>query len=186
MTARLLFVGALVAGWLLLWGDLSLANILTGTVLVGVLLVVLPTGRPDTGPVPLRPRAAAGFVAAVAADLVISNLTLARLILRRRVQVRSGVIAVELADCSPTMVAFVANTLALSPGTMAVAAAAHPPTVYVHVLQLEDIDAARASIRALADRAIAAFGREPPDGARCDPHDRHDRTDHHDHTREDL
>ncbi len=34
MTARLLFVGALVAGWLLLWGDLSLANILTGTVLV--------------------------------------------------------------------------------------------------------------------------------------------------------
>ncbi|MCC6435658.1 MAG: Na+/H+ antiporter subunit E [Acidimicrobiales bacterium] len=155
--SRILFVGALVAGWLLLWGDLSLANILSGTVLVGLLLVVLPTGRPDTGTLPLRPLALGRFAAAVLWDLVRSNLILARTILRWRPVLHSGVIAVEVHDCSPAMLAFIANTLGLSPGTMAVATSLHPPTVYVHVLQLGDADTARREVHALADRAVAAF-----------------------------
>jgi multicomponent Na+:H+ antiporter subunit E len=164
--SRALFVLSLLAGWLLLWGDLSLANVLSGMVLIAGLLLVFPTGRPDVGSLPIRPIAVARFVVAVVVDLLHSNLVLARTVLGPRVHTVSGVIAVPMGDSSPAMLAFVAGLLALSPGTMAVAVAERPATIYVHVLHLRDTERSRREIQALAARAIAAFGRPaaPPPG----------------------
>lgn len=151
----------LLAGWILLWGELSLANLATGLVLVAVLFAVVPSGRPDTGPVRIRPVALARLVAFFVGDLVASNVVLARTVLSRRPNLSSGVIRVPLSDCSPGMLAFIANLIALSPGTMAVATTEDPPAIDLHVLQLDDEDAVRRRVGRLADRATAAFGADP-------------------------
>lgn len=156
--SRVLFVLSLLAGWILLWGKLSLANVLSGLLLVGVLYLVVPSGRPDTGAVRVRPVALLRLVAFFVGDLVISNVVLARTVLSRRPDVSSGVIRVPIADCSPGMLAFIANLIALSPGTMAVATTEQPPAIDLHVLQLDDEDAVCRRVGRLADRAIAAFG----------------------------
>lgn len=159
--SRALFVVSLLAGWLLLWGDMSPANVLTGLLLIAVLFVVVPSGRPDTGPVTFRPVALARLLLLFAGDLVLSNVVLARMVLRRNPATTSGVVAVRVADCTPGLLAFIANLIALSPGAMAVATSNDPATIYVHVLQLDDAGAQR-RVERLAGRAIAAFGSPPP------------------------
>ena len=61
-------------------------------------------------------------------------------------------------DISDSLLVFIANVTAMTPGTMPIEVRRRPPVVYVHVLHLDDIDAVREDFRRLEHLAIRAFG----------------------------
>lgn len=156
-------VVSLVVLWLLLWGDLSVANVASGVLVALGLLVVFPLAPPATGTHHgVRPVAVARLVAYFAFELVISNLVVTRVILSRRPRTRTGVVACPLRTTSDRIVTVLCNVIALSPGTMMVDVS--DDVIYVHALLLRDLDKARQDVDRLQTLLLAAFPPVPPAG----------------------
>lgn len=160
-------IALLVALWLLAWGDLTVANAASGILVAGALLVAFPPGRrAGTG---LRV-SIGGFLRLAVylhVQLLISNLVMTRQILRRRPDVRPGVIAHRLARPSEEIVTMMTSIIALSPGTMTVEVEPDSSVIYVHFFALRDVGKARASLAHLEDLAMHAIsGARLPDRRR--------------------
>jgi multicomponent Na+:H+ antiporter subunit E len=153
----------LVALWLLAWGEATPANLASGVAVAGAVLVAFPPARRAAGRVRVSAIGAVRLAIHVAVQLVTSNVMIAREILRRRPDTRSGVIAHRLRHPSDEIVTVVSSIIALSPGTMVVDVGRNPPTIYVHVLLLRrDIDSARRTIARIEQLAAAAIAVRPP------------------------
>lgn len=153
-TAR---VALLTALWLLAWGEVSLANVLSGVAVSAALLLALPPSASRSGPARVDPLAVAQLVGYIAIQLVTSNVVMVREVLRPRPAPRHGVLAHRLRQPSDLVVTVMSNVIALSPGTMTVDVDRTSSTIYVHFLLLDDVDAARAALERLerlASRAI--------------------------------
>ena len=79
--------------WVLLWGDLSVANILTGIAVALAVIVLFPVAGGQRRMV-VRPVPALRLAGAVLADLAVSNVLLTRDVLRRRPD-----LGADLVDC---------------------------------------------------------------------------------------
>lgn len=149
----------LTAIWTLLWGELSAANVVSGVVVSSALLAVFPARRRTTpGLGPLRLLGAIRFLAYLGVQLAVSNVLVAREIVSRRTRIRTGIVACRLRTRSPSMIAFLANIVALTPGMMPVDVETDPAVLYVHVLMLKDVASARRDVARLESLAIRAFG----------------------------
>lgn len=151
----------LVILWLLAWGEISTANVVSGVLVAVALLTAFPPVRRTVSPLRLRPIAVLRLLLHVISDLITSTALVAREIVSRRSRVRTGVLAYPVQQPSEEVISLLANLIALTPGTMTVEATREPPVVYVHFLLLRDVDAARRSIASL-ERLIAAIVRPPP------------------------
>jgi multicomponent Na+:H+ antiporter subunit E len=158
---RPLFVVWLVVAWVLLWGRLSWANVLSGLAVVAVLLAVVPVGGTDRRPV-VRPLALARLAGHFLVELVRANVTLTRTILAPRDRLRTGVVAVPLDDVSDGVLTVVVNLAALTPGTMIVEVERDPTVIYVHVTALRDREDVVRELRTAQRLAEAAFGGRAP------------------------
>ncbi len=151
-------IGAwLVVLWLLLWGDVSVANLVSGVVVAAVLLVVFPAA-PSGGRHVARPLALAHLAAYFAYKLVTSTLLVAREVVSPRSRIRTGIVACPLRVDTDGLVTVVVNLIALSPGTMPVDVHDDPPTLYVHVLLLHDVQQVRDQVARLEELVVRAFG----------------------------
>ena len=105
--------------------------------------------------------------------LVVANVTVAVQVLRPRLHLEQGIVAVPLRTRSPLVATFVANTITLTPGTLTVDirpmefgcdeqdAGVEPttsPVLYVHCLVTGDPAEVRAEGLALEERVVRAFG----------------------------
>ena len=154
-----LTVGAVsLVVWVLLWGDLSPGNVLSGVAVAALLMVVFPNDGPLWPRHYFDPIAALRFVRYFLWNIVISNVVLSREILSPHSSIRTGVVVVPMPDCSPAIITFIANVTALTPGTMAVQVSNEPPELSVHVLLLYDVDEARAAVDKLRYLTVRAFG----------------------------
>jgi multicomponent Na+:H+ antiporter subunit E len=158
-------MAVLVVLWLLAWGEASVANVLSGIVVAGALLVAFPAGPLAPGEVRLRPIGILRLTAYVVRQLVVSNVVMTRQILGRRAAARPGVLAHHLDQPSDEVVTLMSSVIALSPGTMAVDVDAASSAIHVHVFDLRDVDAARRSLVELEDLAAGAISRRPTDPA---------------------
>jgi multicomponent Na+:H+ antiporter subunit E len=148
----------LVGLWLLAWGHVTVANIVSGIVVAAALLVAFPAtrrGRPRTR---VHPIAVGRLLLYVLGQLVVSNVIVARGILSRRSHIRTGVIAHRVQHPSDALLTLIANIIALTPGTMTVDVTREPPIIYVHFLLLSDVDDARRVIARLERLVFAAVG----------------------------
>lgn len=156
---RRVFVVVWLTGlWIVLWRDLSVANLLGGLI-IGILAEVARPWR-ALGPAHHRvdPIALARFVVYFLLKLVESNVVLAREVLTPRNSIETGVIEVSLGPCSDLVAAIVANAISLTPGTLTLEVRRSESTrLYVHVLHLHDIDAARRDVATLTRLVNAAF-----------------------------
>jgi multicomponent Na+:H+ antiporter subunit E len=160
--ARLAFpvgtAAVLVTVWVLAWGSITWANVLSGTaVAVAVLALVPAIGRPQ-GRAVVRPVPTLRLLARIVRDVLASNIQLTREVVTPRSGVATGVVRVPLAGCSDEVVTIVASLVALTPGTMPVDMARYPTVLYVHVLHLDDAEAVRRSIWSLRDQVLRAVG----------------------------
>jgi multicomponent Na+:H+ antiporter subunit E len=155
--------------WVALWGQITLANIVSGLVVaVGLLVIVGLPRQPDArmGGGAFRPLRAVVFFVYFAIAVVISNLQLALQVIDPRNTVRPGILRLPLHGCSDALVTMIANAMTLTPGSITVEVrrfaqtGPQPPgaVVYVHVLRADDPDQARSQLFRLARLAILAFG----------------------------
>lgn len=171
MTARALVVLWLTLVWVLLWGEPSVGNIVAGVVL-GVLVVAVFPPADDRG-AGLHPVAVLSFGWWFAKALVVANLSVAKEVLRPRLALSEGIVAVPLRASSPIVATFVANAITLTPGTMTVdirpaefgvdehgagAAPVGSPVLFVHCLVTGDPEDVRAEGLDLEERVVRAFG----------------------------
>jgi multicomponent Na+:H+ antiporter subunit E len=148
----------LVVIWVFLWGYLTVANVLSGIVVVTVLLLIFPTSRRVAPKYVVRPIPLLRFVVHFARNLVEANVVLAREVLSRQDRIRTGVVEVPLTGCTDRLLAFAANVIALTPGTLAIEVSNDPPLFYVHVLHLHDVDQVRREVRHMQELIVRAFG----------------------------
>jgi multicomponent Na+:H+ antiporter subunit E len=154
-----IFVPALlVALWLLAWGHITVANVVSGIAVAAVLLIAFPSDRRGRPRIRVHLLAVGRLLLYVMGQLVISNVLVAREILSRRSRIRTGVIAYRVEHPSDAVLTLIVNIVALSPGTMTVDVTRDPPIIYVHFLLLSDVDEARRAIARLERLVFAAIG----------------------------
>lgn len=159
--------------WVALWGDLSVANVASG-LLIG--LVVLGVSRQprligrgsDLNP-RISPFALAYFGLYVLYKLGEANLILAWQIVRPRLRAVTSVVEVPLRSDGELVRHVVANVITLTPGTITFEVRAEPPSLYVNVFKLDDIDRVRRDLLRIEELAVKAFG-SPADRRRLAGH----------------
>jgi multicomponent Na+:H+ antiporter subunit E len=151
-------VGWLVAVWLLLWGDVTVANVLSGLIVAG--LVVALAGSRRRGQITVRPLAAVRFAAHFAVQLVVATAVVAWEVVTPRNRIRTAIVAVPLHGCSDAVATLIADTISLTPGTLTVEVDRQPLTLYVHVLHLRDVEQVRRDVRRIEVLAVRAFGND--------------------------
>ena len=155
-----LYLGGITVLWILAWGSLTLANVVSGLGVAAFLLLLTPDNITRGRSIWFRPVGVVKFVAYVVADIVKSNIVLIRTIISRGSRVYSGVMAVPLPDCSDELLTIISNIVAITPGTSPLYVTRFPTVLYVHVLDMRDPAATRRDLQHLADLAYAAFGPE--------------------------
>ncbi len=153
-----LAVGWLTLVWLALWGEVS-PLLVVGGVLVAVLVcLTFPLPPLDLG-FRVRPVRLAGVVGRFGLDVVRASIQVAGVVLRRR-PVQNAVVAVDLETTSDLIMVLVAAMLSLVPGSIVVEARRSTHTLYLHVLDVPDADAAetfRREALALEQRLLRAL-----------------------------
>jgi multicomponent Na+:H+ antiporter subunit E len=153
---RVVRLAVLVAIWLALWSDLSAANALSGMLVAGAIVWLFDSGRKGT--VVLRPLHAARLAAYFLFKLVQASLVVARTVLAPRYRVNTGIIAVPLRGCSDALTTLIADAISLTPGTLTLEVRQEPLTLFVHVLDLRNVEQVRRDLRRLEVLTIRAFG----------------------------
>lgn len=148
--------------WVALWHDLSVANVIAGLLVGSAVLAV--SGAPrvlvgdDADRVRIRPLASLYFVGFVFYKLVEANLYLAWEVLTPRNQINVGVVAVPLRTESTTAAMIVANVITLTPGSITIESLGSPPTLYVNVMHLHDVERVRSNLLHIEELSVRAFG----------------------------
>jgi multicomponent Na+:H+ antiporter subunit E len=165
-------VVVLVVIWVALWGTPTVANFVSGILVVGAVTWLFPGGpgrlaAEDQGR--FRPLAALHYLAFFSWALLVATWDVVVTVLRPRLRVAEAVVAVPLRSRSPVIATMVANSITLTPGTMTIDISDEqdPIVLYVHVLGLADRQAIRDDGLAFERLAVRAFG-SPEDRARWD------------------
>lgn len=152
----------LVAVWLLLWGTLSAANVISGIAVALFITVLLPL---PTVPVQGRPRPLSilRLVLSVNWWLVRSSVQIAWLTLRPGPPPTAAVLRAQLNLKSDLVLALAVNILNLTPGTLVLEIDQPRRLVYVHVLGLDSpgsVDRFHKQVAILEKLLVAAFERD--------------------------
>lgn len=158
---RLLWPGILwiAALWMLLWGEVSWANLLAGLVVGTVVLTVLPM-PPTLFRGTLRPVRFIVLLARFQWDLIVASIDVARLAFYLGHQPKGALIGIRLRSSNDLTMTLVAELSSLVPGTLVIDAHRLSGTLYLHVLDLESsggAEAVRRDILALEERVLRAF-----------------------------
>ncbi len=158
--------------WVLLWGHVTIANVLGGFVVA--VAVVLFAGRDSASlrSTYFRPWWALRYVLHVMWQLLTANLRLAYEILTPGDTTFTAIIAVKIRGGSDSVVNLVANSITLTPGTMTIDVRRPEPTasddddseltegatLYIHGMFMADIEQVRHDVLQLEALALHAFG----------------------------
>jgi multicomponent Na+:H+ antiporter subunit E len=146
-----LFLGAV---WVALTGDLSLANVVFGLALGGLVVVF---SRP-LGAYPVfarvRPLEVVRLLAFLAWEIVVANLKVVAAVLGPRRLLRPALVAVPLDLEGDDRIAVLANFISLTPGTLSLDVSPDRKTLYVHTMSTASPDALRREIKDGFERRI--------------------------------
>jgi len=145
--------------WMMLWGTLSLANLI-----VGLLIGVLVTGGLRMTPIVfhgrVRPLGLLRLVGRFAFDLVRASFEVSLLALRPGHVPHGAVIGVQLRSHSDLYLTLTSELSSLVPGSLVVEAHRLTGKLYLHVLDVEQsggVEKARRTVLAQEERVLRAF-----------------------------
>ncbi|MFD6139027.1 Na+/H+ antiporter subunit E [Promicromonospora sp. NPDC060271] len=145
--------------WVLLWGDLSWANVLSGVALGALVALAFPLPSVGTAGT-VRPGPLTRLVGRFAGDLVLASFQVAWTALRPGPPPRGGLVSVPLRSTSDLFIATTAGLSSMVPGTVVVDLDRSDGVLRLHVLDLAGSGGpagVRASTRALEERLLRAF-----------------------------
>jgi multicomponent Na+:H+ antiporter subunit E len=143
----------LALAWVALTGQFTPTNYLAGFALSYLMLwLAQRTVGPSTyfG----RVRRVVGFFLFFLWLVTEANLRVAGQILAPRPNLRPAVIAVPLEAQSDLEVVFLANLLTLTPGSLSLDVSDDRRVLYVHLMQVDDVEQARRQIKADIERRV--------------------------------
>jgi multicomponent K+:H+ antiporter subunit E len=143
----------LAAVWLLLQQSLALPQLITAAVL-GLLLPRLLHGFMGPAQRLRRPGLALRFVFIVLWDIVVSNLTVARLVLSPRSRPQPAWVRVPLALRQPGAITLLASIITMTPGTVSCVVDDQAHEILVHALDCDDPEAMAAQIKARYEQPL--------------------------------
>ena len=152
----LAYIVALAVIWVLLWGTASPANVLSGLLVGGLLVLAIPELRVGGGRLRPRPIAIARLAIYFLGVTVRANGELIREVFVPS-RLHPGVVDVALPDCSDEVLTLVTNLLALAPGTLPIEPDAESMTISIHVLRLTDAEQVRRDVLHLTDLVTRAI-----------------------------
>lgn len=152
----------LTAVWILLWGNISAANILGGLAVGMLITVLLPLPQvPVAGR--LHPLSLAWLMLKVAYYLVLSSVQVAWLAIRPGPPPLTAVLRARLALKSDLVLALAVNVINLIPGSIVLEIDQARRMIYVHVLDVGSERAVQQFYRQITEverLMIASFERE--------------------------
>ena len=157
---QLPLLGWLVLVWMLLWGTLSWANVLSG-LLVGLVVMVLLPLPPVVGSTRVRPLPLLYFVGHFLVDLVVSGAQVAWRALGPAGVRQGAIVRVQLRADSDLLLTVVAETISLVPGSLVLDLDREKCLIAIHLLHAEDLDDVarqKAAVLATEERIVRAFG----------------------------
>ena len=137
----------LAVNWALLTGEFNLENLVAGFAIGFVLLIML---RQAFGPTDYFPkvRNAIAFSIHFVRELLMANLSVARtVLLEPRDKINPAFLAIPLEAETDAEIALLANLITLTPGTLSLDVSTDRRVLYIHTLDVEDVDALRKEIK---------------------------------------
>ena len=128
----LLLVVGYTAVWCVLWGEVSLANVVSGLVLATVSIALL--GGNDPSPASIRPVAMIRFLAIVAVDLVKSTIAVALEVVTPGDATDEVIIVVDVGPDPIAHPLLMTVAITITPGTGVVDVDQDAGTLYLHLL----------------------------------------------------
>ncbi len=144
--------------WMFLYSAWDLPTFIVGY-LVGIILLLI-LRRFFEGPIYIR-KVYRFFVLSVILlkELVLSNISVVKLVLKPKLSIRPGIFALQTDLHSDWEVTLLANLITLTPGTVTVDISHDQRTLYIHALDIDDIDDAVSSIKDSFEKAIMEVSR---------------------------
>ena len=145
----------LALAWAALSGEFSLASLLTGHVLGYLILLMLVKGgvRPQS-PYVGKVFQAIGLAGYFLWELVRANLRLALDVATPSYQMTPGILAIPLDATRDAEILLLAMLINLTPGSVALDVSDDRTVMYVHVMYMQNPDAARAEIKHGFERRV--------------------------------
>jgi len=153
---RVVRILLLVVTWLGLWSDLSIANALSGLLVAAAIVLLFDTWQ--VGTVVIRPVHATRFLLHFLFKLVQASFVVARTVVTPQQRIHTGIVAVPLGGCSDALATLVADAISLTPGTLTLEVRREPLTLYVHALDVRNVEEVQADVRKLEVLVVRAFG----------------------------
>ena len=141
-----LLTPALAAVWLLLVNSTAPGHIVLGLLLGWAIPFFTQRFWPDRVHI-RKPLTLLRFLAVVLLDIVLANLTVARLILGRPERLRPAFVVLPLELTSDIAISLLANTITLTPGTVSALLSPDRKYLLVHALDVADADELVATIK---------------------------------------
>ncbi|MGA1111344.1 MAG: Na+/H+ antiporter subunit E [Ilumatobacteraceae bacterium] len=152
---------ALLLLWIALWGEVSVANVLSGVLVVAIVSWLFAHDRPRR--YVMRPVPALRLLLHVLVSLVGSSVRVVFAVLfPTRERVATSVQSVALQQGSVFVGAVVANAITLTPGTMSLDLDESTLVLSVHVLGLVDPDEFRRDVLQLENLVARAVRERTP------------------------
>lgn len=146
--------------WVLLWGNLSLANLLSGFVLGLLVTWVFPLP-----PIELAGRFRAWSLATMIGrllfDLVRASFVVAAQAFRFGHTMRNAVVRVDLRTHSDLYLTLTSELVSLVPGSLVMEARRQESVLYLHVMDVRsaaDVEAARRKVHQAEEQVVRSFG----------------------------
>jgi len=144
----------LVGAWCALWRTVSIANILSGT-LIAVAVLAGGFGTPNRGSIRLVPLLKFGGLVAV--DLVLATVNVAKEVLTPTDYTEESIVAVRLPEESRRHLLLLVVAVTVTPGTAVVDTDPDTGTLYLHLLHHDRKDETIEHVEKLAALACAAL-----------------------------
>ncbi|MBB1510351.1 Na+/H+ antiporter subunit E [Tessaracoccus sp. MC1756] len=160
LTFRPLSVLSMATVWVLLWGSVSPMIIVSGLLLGYVVGIVLPL-PPVFWKGHLRPVGILRLIGHLVYDLVVSSIRVFLLAFHRKVDLRAGIVRIDLITDNDLYQVQVAEMISLVPGTVVVEVVRNPRRLYLHAIQLhgdDPIGRVQKMAVGVESRVVRAFG----------------------------
>lgn len=153
-------IAGLAVVWVLFWGDLSVANLISG-LLLGVLIALVFPLPPIEFHGRFRPVAYGWLVLVLLRDLVRSSFVVAAQAFRFGRRMQNAVVKVELRSRDDLYLTLTTELVSLVPGSLVLEVRRTDGVLYLHVMDVRsaaDLDRARQDVRDAEARVLRAFG----------------------------
>lgn len=144
--------------WMFLYSSWDLPTFIVGY-LVGIVLLLM-LRRFFDGPLYIRKLYRFFILSLILLrELILSNIAVVKQVFKPKLAIKPGVFALKTDLNSDWEVTLLANLITLTPGTVTVDISPDQRTLYIHALDIDDIDEAVTSIKDSFEKAIMEVSR---------------------------